>query len=110
MPARKRIKTKYPGVHYVVGNSTTGRKSEKIYYIMYRRDGKLVEEKAFYTSNDCLFYCDHCKNLYEYTKAMENGFICCEERVKSFDSDAIVQGLLEKMAYIEDKLGALSKI
>lgn len=46
MPARKRIKTKYPGVHYVVGNSTTGRKSEKIYYIMYRRDGKLVEEKA----------------------------------------------------------------
>lgn len=46
MPARKRVKTKYPGVYYVVGKSTTGRKTEKIFYIYYRRAGRQIEEKA----------------------------------------------------------------
>lgn len=45
MPTMKRIKTKYPGVTYVEGTSTDGR-AEKIYYIRYRKNGKLVEEKA----------------------------------------------------------------
>ena len=46
MPTKDRFKTKYPGVYYI--ESSTGRngKPERVYYIMYRRDGKLIEEKA----------------------------------------------------------------
>jgi integrase len=46
MPAKDRFKTKYPGVYYI--ESSTGRngKPERVYYIMYRRYGKLIEEKA----------------------------------------------------------------
>ncbi|MFO7784785.1 MAG: hypothetical protein R6V25_09145, partial [Desulfatiglandales bacterium] len=48
MPANKRYKTKYPGVYWIEGEpqgSPSGKK-EKIFYILYRKDGKLVEEKA----------------------------------------------------------------
>jgi integrase len=45
MPAKRRIKTKYPGVYFITGKSVSG-KPEKIYYIRYRKDGKMVEEKA----------------------------------------------------------------
>ncbi len=45
MPAKQRVKTKYPGVYYIEGQ-TTSRKIERIFYIMYRKDGKLIEEKA----------------------------------------------------------------
>ena len=45
MPKLKRAKTKYPGVYYITGTSKTG-KPEKIYYIVYRKDGKQIEEKA----------------------------------------------------------------
>ena len=45
MPAKERIKTKYPGVYYIECQSTS-RKTEKIFYIMYRKDNKLIEEKA----------------------------------------------------------------
>ena len=45
MPTLKRIKTNYPGVFYIEGTSTTG-KPEKIFYIRYRRDGKMIEEPA----------------------------------------------------------------
>ena len=44
MPAKKRFKTKYAGVYYIEGIGASG--PEKIYYIMYRRNGKLIEEKA----------------------------------------------------------------
>jgi PAS domain S-box-containing protein len=47
MPVLNRIKTKYPGVYYVMGRSLAQvGKSERIYYIRYRRYGKEVEEKA----------------------------------------------------------------
>ena len=45
MPAKKRFKTKYAGVFYLEGISSQG-KAEKIYYIRYRKNGKMVEEKA----------------------------------------------------------------
>lgn len=45
MPARTRFKTKYPGVFSIQGTSVQG-KPEKIFYIRYRRNGKMVEEKA----------------------------------------------------------------
>ncbi len=45
MPAAKRIKTKYAGVTYIEAKSPTGA-IERVYYIRYRRDGKLIEEKA----------------------------------------------------------------
>lgn len=45
MPKNERFKTAYPGVVYVGGKASDGR-PEKIYYIMYRRDGKLIEEKV----------------------------------------------------------------
>lgn len=44
MAAMKRFKTKYPGVFYIEGKGVRG--SERIYYIIYRKGGKLVEEKA----------------------------------------------------------------
>lgn len=39
----KRFPTKYPGVYYIEGVSTEG-KTERIYYIKYRRSGKVIEE------------------------------------------------------------------
>ncbi len=45
MPQLKRQKTKYPGVFFVTGTSVKN-KPEKVYYIRYRKDGKLIEEKA----------------------------------------------------------------
>ena len=46
MPAKKRFKTKYQGVYFIEGTATGSGKKERIYYIMYRKDGKLIEEKA----------------------------------------------------------------
>jgi integrase len=46
MPRKERFKTGYPGVYYVEGTNKVNGKPEKIYYIIYRNDGKLVEEKA----------------------------------------------------------------
>ncbi len=47
MPGLKRVKTKYPGVYYVMGRSQArvGR-TERIYYIRYRKNGKEIEEKV----------------------------------------------------------------
>jgi len=45
MPILKRVKTKYPGVYFVDSTSVSGKK-EKIYYIRYRKKGKMIEEKA----------------------------------------------------------------
>jgi len=46
MPSIKRTKTNYPGVYYVMGTAVGTNKAEKIFYIRYRRDGKMIEEKA----------------------------------------------------------------
>ncbi len=46
MPAQKRYKTKYPGVYYINGKAVGSNKNEKIYYIVYRKDGKQIDEKA----------------------------------------------------------------
>lgn len=46
MPSRKRIKTDYPGVYYIIGKAITTKKPERIYYIRYRKDGKSFDEKA----------------------------------------------------------------
>lgn len=44
MPTLSRIKTRYPGVYYIEGKGERG--IEKIYYIMYRKDGRRIEEKV----------------------------------------------------------------
>jgi len=46
MPVQKRCKTKYPGVYYIEGKAIGANKKEKIYYIMYRKHGKQIHEKA----------------------------------------------------------------
>lgn len=46
MPTKTRFKTKYPGVYYIEGTAVGSNKPERIYYIVYRRGGKLIEEKA----------------------------------------------------------------
>jgi len=57
MPARKRIKTDdYTGVYFIEGKAlgthkrkgadSRKEKTERIYYIIYRKNGKLIEEKA----------------------------------------------------------------
>jgi len=47
MPARKRVKTRYLGVYYVLGHSKVEYgKPERIYYIRFRRNGKEIEKKV----------------------------------------------------------------
>ena len=46
MPKQKRHKTKYPGVYYIYGRGLKQGTKEKVYYIHFRKNGKLVEEKA----------------------------------------------------------------
>jgi integrase len=46
MPVMKRFKTDYVGVYYIMGTAISTGRLEKIFYITYRRDGKLIEEKA----------------------------------------------------------------
>jgi integrase len=45
MPRQQRFKTKYPGVYFIEVLGANG-KPERIYYILYRKNGKLIEEKA----------------------------------------------------------------
>jgi len=44
--AFERKKTNYPGVFYIDGTFPATGKPEKIFYIRYRKNGKLIEEKA----------------------------------------------------------------
>jgi len=46
MPSRKRFYTRYPGIFYVESTSKLTGKQEKVYFIMYRKDGKKVERKS----------------------------------------------------------------
>ena len=46
MPVQKRYKTAYPGVYFIKGIMPGTKKQEKIFYIMYRKKGKQVQEKA----------------------------------------------------------------
>ncbi len=52
MPKKRRIKTSYPGVYYIEVSPGSSGKRERIYYIRYRNDGRLVEEKAGRQSQD----------------------------------------------------------
>jgi integrase len=42
----KRYKTDYPGVFYRLGQRIGGKGEEKIYYVVYKKDGKTHEEKV----------------------------------------------------------------
>lgn len=42
----KRIATKYPGVFYREADRIGGAGLEKVYYIVFKKDGKVIEEKA----------------------------------------------------------------
>ncbi|MFO7667006.1 MAG: site-specific integrase [Desulfobacterales bacterium] len=46
MPTMKRNKTKYPGVYFINGSAIGSLKPERIYYIIYRKNERLIEEKA----------------------------------------------------------------
>ncbi len=46
MPSQKRFKTSYPGVYFIEGKSLHNGKTDKIFNIRFRRDGKSIEEKA----------------------------------------------------------------
>jgi integrase len=46
MPKQTRFKTKYPGVYYIESTVGRGGEPERVYYIAYRKEGKLIEEKA----------------------------------------------------------------
>jgi len=46
MPAMKRIRTSFPGVYYIISSYNKAGKQERIYYIRYRKNGKLIEEKV----------------------------------------------------------------
>jgi integrase len=42
----KRAKTKYPGVFYREAKRLGGKGFEKVYYVVFKKDGKVIEEKA----------------------------------------------------------------
>lgn len=42
----KRIKTKYPGIYYRESLRLNGKGTEKIFYAVYKRDGKVIETKV----------------------------------------------------------------
>lgn len=46
MPTLKREKTRYPGVYVINGTDPITGKPEKIFYLLYRKNGKQIEEKA----------------------------------------------------------------
>lgn len=46
MPKQKRFRTDYHGVYYIIGKALRNGKPERIYYIQYRKNGKLIEEKV----------------------------------------------------------------
>jgi len=46
MPSLKRFKTNYPGVFYIEGTAVGSGKAEKIFYIRYRKAGKMIGEKT----------------------------------------------------------------
>jgi hypothetical protein len=46
MPGKKRLPTKYPGVYYIESSAVGDGRPEKIFYILYRKAGKQIEEKA----------------------------------------------------------------
>lgn len=46
MPAQKRHKTNYKGVYFIIGKQVGTGKPENIFYVMYRRNGKQIHEKA----------------------------------------------------------------
>ena len=42
----KRVKTDYPGVYYREAKRIGGKGMEKIYYVRFKKDGKVIEEKV----------------------------------------------------------------
>ena len=46
MPVINRHKTKYPGVYFIEGSAVGSKRTERTYYIRYRKNGKICEEKA----------------------------------------------------------------
>ena len=46
MPKQKRYKTKYPGVYYIKGRGLEKGSIERIYYVLFRKNGNLIEEKV----------------------------------------------------------------
>jgi len=52
MPAQERHKTDYAGVYFIWGTHRVSRKPEKIFYLTYRKDGKLIDEKIGRASED----------------------------------------------------------
>ena len=46
MPVQRRYKTAHRGVYFIKGMLPGTKKQEKIFYIMYRKNGKQVQEKA----------------------------------------------------------------
>ena len=53
MAKKERHNTKYPGVYYVIVGLNNS-KQEKVFYIRYRRKGRLIEEKAGSQSKDAM--------------------------------------------------------
>ena len=45
MPTNQRHKTKYPGVYWIAGTDPQGKRI-RIYHILFRKDGRQIEEKA----------------------------------------------------------------
>ena len=42
----KRIKTDYPGVYYRVSKRLGGKGTERVYYVVYKKGGKVIEDKV----------------------------------------------------------------
>ena len=67
-----RIKTKYPGVFYRESQRIGGAGTEKVFYVLYKKDGKLIESKVGrqYTDNMTPSKAAHIRSSYIEGKAL----------------------------------------
>lgn len=54
MPTKKRYRTRYPGVYFIEGKISETGKKQRVYYMIYRSNGKQVEEKAGSNTRDSM--------------------------------------------------------
>jgi integrase len=87
MPKQKRILTSYQGVYYIPGTATDGR-PERIYYIRYRKNRLLVEEKAGRQYRDDM---TPARASRLRTKRIEGDILTNEERRQTEEAQKLAQ-------------------
>jgi integrase len=92
MPAQKRHKTGRTGVYFIWGTHRVTGKPEKIFYITYRKGGKLISEKAGRASEDMTASRASTKRALrmagkEHTNAEKRAVVAAERAAKAAEAN-----------------------